>query len=356
MNLKTSKLNLYLFVTLIQLCLTSPASAQKSTLTGEIKGIGKTPIQFIYKQNGKTKRDTVYATNDRFTYIPQPGDDGTFDVFIRNPRWIGLWYEQAALTLSGSAERPYQLSVKGGPENDAATHYNETIRWVYLDKRAAAPREAIEVLSREEQAKTIQFIRDNPSVKISAELLLNLTYRDDISLDQLEALYQTLAPAVQKSSPGTDAAKQIEIVRNQPVKGKAAPNFKLQSTDGTNVSLSSFQGKYVLLDFWGHWCGPCIKAMPALRGLQERYAGKLTIIGIAAEYADDRDTWLNTIAKHQANWVQLSEFEGDKGEVNTTYNIVQFPTYFLLDRKGVILGKVNDITAVEQLLSGLGDL
>ncbi len=354
MNLKTFPPSCYLFAVL--LCVTNIAFAQKPALSGEIKGVGKTPIQFIYRQDGKTKRDTVYATNDRFSYTPQPSDDGTFDVLIRYPRWIGLWYEHAALTLSGSADKPYQLSVKGGPENDAATHYNETIRWVYLDKKAAASADAIENLNREEQKKTIQFIRENPSVKISAQLLTDLTYREDISPDELEGLYKKLAPVIQKSPQGIDVAKRIEVVRNQPAKGRPAPDFQLPSADGKNVSLSAYKGKYVLLDFWGHWCGPCIKAMPALRGLHEKYSEKLTIIGIAAEHADDRDTWLKTIAKHQAGWVQLSEFKGDKGDVNTTYNIVQFPTYFLLDQKGIVLGKVNDIASVEQLISGLGDL
>jgi thiol-disulfide isomerase/thioredoxin len=355
-NARAFKLNVFLFLVIVQIFNTNIASAQKALLTGEIKGIGKTPVQFVYKVKGKVVRDTVYATNDRFTYEPKRSDDGKFDVFIRYPRWISFWYEDAALTLSGSADKPYQLSVKGAPENDAATRYNETIRWVYLDKKSSAPVDSFDILNKEQNLKTAVFIRANPSVKVSVELLQSLTLQEDFSADELDALYKKLTPGLQKSTQGVEVAERIAIVRNAPVKGKAAPDFKLQSADGKAIALSDYKGKYVLLDFWGHWCGPCIKAMPALKVLHDKHAGKLTIIGVAAEHADDRDTWLKTIEKHQANWVQVSELRGDGGQVNTIYNIVAFPTYFLLDQKGVVLGKANDLASIEQLVSGLGNL
>lgn len=329
---------------------------QQCQINGEIKGIGKTPIQFLYQQNGRTQRDTVYATNDRFTYQARPSDDGTFDIFISYPRWTAGWYETGNLTVSGSIEKPYRLAITGGPENEAATRYNQTIRWLYDDKtQQSAPDDRMK-LRREQQEKTWQFVRENPSARISAELLQSFTYEEDIPIAELEKLYAELTPEVRKSFQGKAAAQRIDMTKNQPAKGKPAPGFKLPSSAGNTVSLADFEGKYVLLDFWGHWCGPCIQAMPKLRAIHEKYKQKLTIIGIAAEHDDDRQIWLNTIRKHQADWVQLSEFEGDKGTVNTTYNIYQFPTYFLVDKKGTVLGKANNIAAVETLLSGLGDL
>lgn len=329
---------------------------QDCEVRGEIKGIGKTPIQFLYKQKGHTQRDTVYAIEDRFTYQPRPSDDGTFDIFISYPRWAGAWYEKAHLTVSGSVEKPYLLTITGGPENDAATRYNQAIRWPYNEKIQQSAPEGRAKLWKEQQEKTLQFVRENPAAKISAELLQSLTFEEDIPITDLERLYAELTPEVQKSAQGKDAAQRIEITKNQPAKGKPAPGFKLPSSSGSTVSLADFKGKYVLLDFWGHWCGPCIKAMPGLRAIHEKYKQNLTIIGVAAEHDDDRQVWLNTIQKHQAKWVHVSEFEGDKGKVNTTYNIYQFPTYFLLDKKGTVLGKANDLAGVETLLSGLSDL
>ncbi len=352
--------NVFIYLSCFLLNILSFASAdvygQHCQIKGEIKGIGKTPIQFLYRQNGHSQRDTVYAVNDRFTYQARPSDDGTFNIFISYPRWIGGWYEAANLTVSGSIEKPYRLTITGGPENEAATRYNQTIRWPYDDKaQQSAPDDRMKV-RQEQQQKIWQFVRENPSAKISAELLQNLTYEEDTSIADLEKLYAQLTPEVQKSFQGKAAAQRIDITKNQPAKGKRAPGFKLSSAAGNTVSLADFEGKYVLLDFWGHWCGPCIQAMPALRAIHDKYRQSLTIIGIAAEHDDDREVWLNTIRKHQADWVQLSEFEGDKGSVNTTYNIYQFPTYFLLDKKGTVLGKANNITAVQTLLSGLGDL
>lgn len=155
---------------------------------------------------------------------------------------------------------------------------------------------------------------------------------------------------MKKSYYGAEVVKRINIIKNQPVVGKKALDFTLADTSGKKVSLSSFQGKYVLLDFWGHWCSPCIGAFPDLVKIHEQYADKLVMIGIAAEYRDDKNLWTKAIKKGNATWIQVSELQGDGGKINAKYNIVEWPTYFLVDQNGVIVSRVNHVDELKKAL------
>ncbi|WP_167855679.1 TlpA family protein disulfide reductase [Hymenobacter fodinae] len=126
----------------------------------------------------------------------------------------------------------------------------------------------------------------------------------------------------------------------------------MPDTAGVAVSLARFRGQYVLLDFWGHWCGPCISSMPHLKQLQTQYAQRLAIVGIGMEAAQDKPLWLKAIRKHQLTWTQLSELKADKGVIEQL-NVEQFPTYMLLDKEGNLLVMTSSIGPVEEKLKSL---
>lgn len=141
-------------------------------------------------------------------------------------------------------------------------------------------------------------------------------------------------------------------LRNQPVVGRPAPAFTIPDTAGVAVPLSRFKGQLVLLDFWGHWCGPCIASMPHLKEVQARYARQLAVVGIGMENADDKPQWQQAIRKHQANWAQLSELKGEEGVI-AQYNITAFPTYLLLNQQGVVVERSNELGPIEAKLKML---
>jgi len=175
-------------------------------------------------------------------------------------------------------------------------------------------------------------------------------------LTDYERLSKQLTPAVQRSAQGQSLAAQLEHVRNQPLVGRLAPAFTLADTAGTPVALAAYRGRYVLLDFWGHWCGPCIRAMPQLKALAEQQAGRLAVIGIAAEDASDAALWKKAVRSHQMPGAQLSELQFDKGPVTQQYNISGFPTYLLLDRVGIVRVRTNDLRDIERELLTVKDL
>lgn len=305
---------------------------------------------FWYSIKGKDYKDTVYAKNDHFVYFPKPSDDGLISLFISAPRYTHFWYESGNLDLTGAIEKPYALIIKGGTENNILTFYNTTIEWPSVDGIANLSNVEREKKAESKRKSTLNFIAKNPNAKTSAYLLKYETFHSDKDIAIYEQLFAGFSPSVTKSSFGIEVLERINIIKNQPVIGKKAHDFTLADTSGKKITLSSFQGKYVLLDFWGHWCSPCIRAFPDLVKIHEQYSDKLVMIGVAAEDSDDKPKWTNAIKKGNSKWIQVSELKGDRGEINTKYNIVEWPTYFLLDLNGIVVSRVNHVDELKKVL------
>ena len=326
-----------------------PIFGQPCQVKGYIKGLGNKPVVFGYEQQGHYRLDTVFATKDRFIYWPKPSDNGQINVRIIRERYTSLWYEPGVVNVVGTMAKPYQLTITGTPENNTTDRYNQTINWPYEAKRQGKP----DSLRKEEQQQTLQFIGQHPQARTSAYLLYWQILYDAQLIDTYQKLFANLAASVQASYYGKLAAKRLLIIKNQPVVGKKAPTFTLPDTAGVAKSLSNYQGKYVLLDFWGHWCSPCLKSFPKLKQLQQNFHDRLTLIGIAAEHESDAAVWKQTISSHHLSWEHVSELKSDEGEVNEAYNITAYPTYFLLDKEGVILLKANDLESIEAKLKSM---
>ncbi|WP_317171651.1 TlpA family protein disulfide reductase [Spirosoma profusum] len=123
--------------------------------------------------------------------------------------------------------------------------------------------------------------------------------------------------------------------------GKKLPTFKLLDATGKTISLTSFAGKYVLLDFWGTWCVPCIPSIPELRAIHKKYGNRLAIISIALERPTDREKWLKAISKYEMSWTQTAEFTSAKEGINRLYNVIEYPTLLLADPDGILLAKIK---------------
>lgn len=120
-----------------------------------------------------------------------------------------------------------------------------------------------------------------------------------------------------------------------------AADFTAVRADGTSFALSDLRGGYVLLDFWGSWCGPCRRESPDLVGLQEQMQDQLTIVSIAIER--DSSSWLRARSQDGRNWphqvmdyTQSFKFLG--GNIAGIYGVNQVPLNFLIDRKGKVIG------------------
>ena len=130
--------------------------------------------------------------------------------------------------------------------------------------------------------------------------------------------------------------------------GAEAKDFTLEDINGAQLTLSSLRGKYVLLDFWASWCGPCVASFPHVKALYEQYHDKLQVLGVAIH--DTKDKWKAAAAKHNLPWLLVIDTEGE-GSVGEKYGLIGVPTYVLLDPEGKILGwTMNELDILEEFL------
>jgi thiol-disulfide isomerase/thioredoxin len=124
-------------------------------------------------------------------------------------------------------------------------------------------------------------------------------------------------------------------------------DLKFTAIDGRPVDLAKMRGKVVLIDFWATWCPPCRHIAPDVVGLYQKYHSKgLEVIGVSVD--SDKDGLLDAVKKEGLVWPQYCDYKGADNEVAAKYGIEQFPTLFLVNKKGVVVnGNLVDLWATD---------
>jgi peroxiredoxin len=154
---------------------------------------------------------------------------------------------------------------------------------------------------------------------------------------QLKNLYDTLTVAVKASFFGKKVGDIVRASEGSSVGAKAV-DFTLPDVNGKPVSLSSYKGKYVLIDFWASWCGPCRQENPNVVKAYNSFKSKgFDVLGVSLDR--DKDDWTKAIEKDNLTWTHESDLKYWDNEVAKLYGVQAIPANFLLDKDGNIIGK-----------------
>jgi peroxiredoxin len=169
-----------------------------------------------------------------------------------------------------------------------------------------------------------------------------------IDPDEVDPMFKILSPSVQQLPSGKALSEKIGKVKDASI-GHMAKGFVLPDTSGKMISLANFKGKYVLVDFWASWCGPCRAENPNVVKAYHRYKSKgFTVIGVSLDKG--KPEWLKAIKTDHLEWTHV--LDADQA-VAKQYGLMAIPQNLLLDPDGKIVAKNVRGSAIEKTLATL---
>lgn len=159
--------------------------------------------------------------------------------------------------------------------------------------------------------------------------------------DENIPLFEGIANDFAIAHPDLEISKRlkekVEALKNTSVGGKVA-EIKMPDKDGKEVALSSIEGKYILIDFWASWCGPCRRESKIVADLYEKYQDKgFEIYGVSLD--SEKDKWLKAIEQDERNWTNVSTLQGFETPATFEYAVTALPAKFIVDADGKIIAK-----------------
>ncbi|WP_353719089.1 TlpA disulfide reductase family protein [Dyadobacter sp. 676] len=198
----------------------------------------------------------------------------------------------------------------------------------------------------------LDFVNRHPDSYLSVISLSHIAAQPGLTAEA-EKAYQKLAPGLKATPVGREIPVMIASQSNTRI-GKTAPDFKQRTVAGREVGLSDFRGKYVLLDFWASWCGPCREENPNIVASYKRFKDKgFEVLGVSLDAPSQRAAWVKAIEKDQLTWTQVSDLKGWDNAAAKLYGIRGIPANFLIDPSGKIIARDLRGAALQEKLSSV---
>ncbi|MGQ8335946.1 redoxin domain-containing protein [Sunxiuqinia sp. A32] len=342
--------NLLVIVLLVLAGCNKPASYK---ISGSIAGLDSGAVYLVKAEAGKPVAvDTSEITDGKFLFEGQISIPELHYLRINERDYFAQFFlENEKIEILANKDSLRSTKVSGSPQTDVFNVYidelnllNEKARELqkaYSDAMSKGNQDAMdrariefEASSENMQVFAKNFVREHSGTVVAPFITLT-QLSQKLDYDDLKELVD-LFPAELESSVYTMELNRMVEEMGRTAVGVNAPEFTMNDQNGSPVSLSSFKGKYLLIDFWASWCAPCRQENPNVVRIYNEYKDKgFEILGVSLDR--DKDAWLKAIEDDNLSWTHVSDLKYWQNEVARLYGVNSIPHTVLLDKEGRIV-------------------
>ena len=351
----------FFLLTLLPTILFAQNTANKFVITGNITGLADGEVKITTTQEDHRVIASGISTNGIFNVEGSLTEPGLYFIVLSNEQPQYIFLENKPITINGAKADIKNIKIEGSSAHKDFIEFNKTFNPIIGELNALAAQmqketnekkaeklnkeydSVVKVVSRE----VGKFVEAKKSSYVSPFLLwVTAQVNNDPIL--MESRFNMLDENIRNSQIGKSLSEFIAFHKVGAV-GTDALDFTQNDVEGKPVTLSSFKGKYVLVDFWASWCRPCRMENPNIVKAYTKFKDKnFTILGVSLD--QQKDAWVKAINADKLTWNHVSDLQYWNNAVAQMYHIQSIPGNFLIDPNGKIIAKDLHGAALESML------